>query len=83
MYKNIREVFNDLVPISIDTKLGEKITRYLNNFITKNEDHSLLFGSPLSGCYTLKFTPNDRSIWFEEILQVDESILKKTLCSID
>lgn len=77
MYKNIREVFNDLVPISIDTKLGEKITRYLNNFITKNEDHSLLFGSPLSGCYTLKFTPNDRSIWFEEILQVDESILKK------
>ena len=79
MYKNVREVFNDKINISIDTKLCDKITKYLNSFITKNEEHSLLFGGPLSGCYSLKFTPNDRATWFEDILNVDESILTPDL----
>lgn len=72
----IRDVFNDVCGgLSIDNKLCDKIERYMNVFISKNPEHASFFGGNLTGVYVVKFTQNDRSNWFEEILQTDEEDL--------
>ena len=44
MDKHVKDVFNDLCgELSFDNKLGDKIIRYMNSFISKNVEHASFF----------------------------------------
>lgn len=83
MDKHVKDVFNDLCgELSFDNKLGDKIIRYMNSFISKNVEHASFFGGNLTGVYVVKFTNSDRSIWFDEILNINEEELLPRLNDI-
>lgn len=76
----VKDIFNDVCgSLNIDNKLCDKIEKYMNAFITKNPEHAHFFGGNLTGVYVVKFTNQDRSNWFDEILGVDESELTPRL----
>ena len=80
MDKHVKDVFNDLCgELSFDNKLGDKIIRYMNSFISKNVEHASFFGGNLTGVYVVKFTNSDRSVWFDEILNINEEELLKLM----
>lgn len=83
MDKHVKDVFNDLCgELSFDNKLGDKIIRYMNSFISKNVEHASFFGGNLTGVYVVKFTNSDRSVWFDEILNINEEELLPRLNDI-
>ena len=76
MDKNIKAVFDDVCSgLSIDMDLFRRVERYRVNFVTRNKDHAEFFGGNLTGCYVVRFTSHDRDVWFEDIIQTEESEL--------
>ena len=76
MDKNVKAVFDDVCSgVKINTFLVDKILRYQKRFITKNQEHAEFFGGNLTGVNVVRFTPADRSEWFEDIIGVDEKEL--------
>lgn len=77
MDKCVRDVFNDVCKhVVIDNAFSKRVERYLNEFISKNPDHASFFGGNLIGVHPVRFTPNDRLKFFDEILTTDEDLLE-------
>lgn len=73
----IRQVLdNHFSETKIDRDLCKRIIDYTTAFINKNENHIAFYGGVLMGVYDLKFLPEDQELWYEEVLQIDEDLLK-------
>lgn len=83
MDKNIKAVFDDVCSnLVIDSKLVKRISDYKTRFINRNSDHVAFFGGNLIGVHVIRFTPADRTEWFNDILECDESDLEDRLYSL-
>lgn len=77
---SIKEVFDTLCgDLKVDKKLLNEIRAFRIGFVNKNGDHIDFFGGHLTGVHSIKFTNADYFRWFNEIVQVDEALLRETL----
>lgn len=80
MSKSVKIIFEEHCShLVFDKKLLSKLQRYERDFVHKTEDHIKFFGGNLMGHEVVKFTPTDRSRWFDEILEADEGGLRMEL----
>lgn len=80
MSKNVLEVFNNALPdLEFDKALALKVKRYANAFVNKNADHIAFFGGMLMGVHRVRFKPEDRNEWFDDILQADDLVIEDEL----
>jgi len=83
MKETIKSVFADIgKDIKFDKRLLKEISKYVNGFITKNEDSIHFFGDTLIGVYPVKFVKEDRDSWFDDVLELDDLTLKRDLHSL-
>lgn len=77
MDKNLKDLFSrELSHLTFDKKFAKRVRNYTTAFINKNDDHVEFFGSPYIGVPSIRFTRDDSTIWFEDILDADELDLK-------
>ncbi|AEH03443.1 hypothetical protein AVT69_gp017 [Pseudomonas phage PhiPA3] len=62
--------------VKFDRDLCKRITDYCVRFMNRNEDHSAFFGGVLMGVNEIKFYDTDRELWFDDVLGVDDDLLK-------
>lgn len=76
MNPTIKSVFDQQFDqVKFDRKLCERIIRYSQRYMTRNEDHSAFFGGVLLGVNPIRFLESDRETWYEDVLDVDEGLL--------
>lgn len=73
MQEVLDEHFKD---VKFDAALCKRIIEYSIRFMNRNEDHSAFFGGVLMGVNPVYFYDNDRELWFEDVLGVDEDLLQ-------
>lgn len=77
---NVLEVFNEGLPdLKFDKALALKIARYAHAFVNKNPEHIAFFGGMLMGVHRVRFKPEDRNEWFDDILEADDLVLEDRL----
>lgn len=67
------EQFDEVV---FDKALCQRIIRFSQWFMTRNDDHSAFFGGVLLGVNPIRFYDSDREKWYEEVIDIDESLLE-------
>lgn len=76
----IKHVFQDVCKdLIIGPELAKKIIQYQLAFVNKNEDHVKFFGGHLTGVQVVRFSESDSTMWFEEILGLEEEELRHRL----
>lgn len=84
---SVKEIFDKAgSDLKIDAALCKRIHVYERSIALKNEAHIAFLGGHLLGTPPFRFTPQDRDIWFEEVLQMDDLQLEddvKALPTID
>lgn len=84
MYKDIKDVFKVyLKDVTFDKKFLDKLIRFRIGWINRNNEHMDFIGSNLLGVHTIKFTVLDEETLFMDILDINESKLKKDLMSLE
>lgn len=77
---SIKSVFNDICTNFVaDQRMLQKLRRYEQRFVNKNEDHINFFGGVLMGVHPVRFTQDDRQTWFDEIIGTDELNIKPAI----
>lgn len=66
----------EFADVKFDRKFCERVIRFANYFVNKNEDHTSFFGSVLIGVNPIYFTDRDMEAWFDDVLEVDEDLLR-------
>lgn len=80
MHKSINETFREACPkLVADKQLARKVAQYAYQFANKNQDHIAFFGGTLLGVHMVRFRPDDRDRWFEDVLEVDDIALEDAL----
>jgi hypothetical protein len=80
MNRLIRDVFElHCAKAASDSALPKHLRMYESGFVSKNSDHIQFFGGHLLGVHPVKFLPNDKMRWFDEIIQADELVLRNDL----
>lgn len=78
--KNVNSVFEEqCTHLVFDEVMLKKIMTYEHRFVTKNEAHISFFGGNLMGVDPVRFKPEDRNQWFNEILDAEEEALEEEL----
>lgn len=76
MSKTLKDVFDDqFQDVKFDKALCQRIIQFSQQFMTRNQDHSEFFGGNLLGVNPIRFLNSDREAWYEDVLQIDESLL--------
>lgn len=80
MYKSISAVFNEeAAHVTIDSALVNEIIQYERRWINGREENIQFFGGVLMGTPTIVFTPADRHRWFDDVVGIDDLMLRKSL----
>lgn len=83
MQRTLKGVFNEVgASVKFDRNLAKRIRKYVNSFVTKTADSINFFGDALIGVYPVKYTTEDRNMWFDEILDIDEFTLRSEVYSL-
>ena len=69
--------------VKFDNKLAQKIYTYERNFVNKNSQHVEFFNGNLLGVNKVVFTPTDYAVWFDEVLEVDDTELTNDIGRLD
>lgn len=69
--------------LKFDRRLMKRVITYVSAFVNKNEDSINFFGDALIGVYPVKFTPEDKGIWFDDVLDLDDLSIRKELRSLE
>jgi hypothetical protein len=73
----LKEVFDEQFDqVKFNRDLCKRIIRYSQSFMTRNEDHNAFFGGVLLGVNPIRFLESDREAWYEDVLDVDEELLR-------
>lgn len=76
MSPSLKEVFDrQFDQVKFDRQLCQRIIRFSNAFMTRNDDHSAFFGGVLMGVHPIRFLESDREAWYEDVLDIDEELL--------
>lgn len=80
MANSIKSVFEkELSRLKVDRRLVRNVGDYERSFVNRSEDHIAFLGGVLMGTPPLRFHQSDRNAWFDEILEVDDVVLKNEL----
>jgi hypothetical protein len=71
-FKNINELFSHHITQPFDRNFLNKMLSHVDNFIRKDENTINFFGGNLIGVYPVKWTSDDKLLWIEDILQVED-----------
>jgi hypothetical protein len=83
MPDSIKTVFEqECRDLEIGPKLAKRLDIFQKSFINKNEDHIAFFGGNLLGVQTVRWLPQDRDRWFDEVLEADQDYLKERLLAL-
>lgn len=84
MAATLKTVFNDIgQDVVFNRGLVRRIISYVNGFVTKTDDSINFFGDALIGVYPIRYTNDDKIMWFDEVLQLDEVALKADVYSLE
>ncbi len=76
MAVTIKSVFEAVAQdVVIDAALIKRIHDYQVAFVNRNADHIAFFGGNLMGVHPMRFRPQDRVAWFDDVLDMDEMAL--------
>lgn len=82
--ENIRAVFEKHCGhIKIDRRFIKTLHDLRIGFANRNEDHIEFFSGNLLGVNPIRYKTTDKDIWFDEILEVDESDVKEDIRRLD
>jgi len=74
--ENFKSIFNGAaVGFTVDESLIKRLRQFERAFVNYNENHIAFFGGQLTGPHPMRFTPHHRTLWFDEILNVDEDLI--------
>ena len=80
MTPTIKSTFDRLASsLVIDRDWLTKLARFRIGFTLRNEEHIEFFGGNLYGVNVVRFSPMDRAFLFEELLQVEETVVDRAL----
>jgi hypothetical protein len=83
MPETIKSIFDDeCKTLKVDAKFAKEVHLYQVSFVNKNREHIEFFGGHLLGVQVVRFTSNDRSRWFDEVLQAEEGPLTSRLSEL-
>lgn len=78
--KNVKIVFEEHCPhLVFDQKLLKAVSVYEQQFVNKNIAHISFFGGNLMGVDPVRFKDEDRTKWFQEVMDADEDAIKDDL----
>lgn len=84
MSKKVKTVFAEATQhLTFDKELARKIKLFVLYFVNKNSEHISFFGGNLLGVETVRFKEEDNNRWFDDVLDVDEFLLKDELHALD
>lgn len=84
MSKSIKQVFDENCDrVKANRQLVKTIRELRVGFVNRNEDHLNFFSSNLLGVYPVRYRDQDRQRWFDEIMEVDESDIKRDIRHVD
>lgn len=76
----IKQVFqNHLSELRVDHQLLKKIIRMEEGFVNKRPENIEFFGGALTGVQVVRFTQEDRDKLFNDILNIDDTVLQEDL----
>lgn len=83
-YKTLKELFDHYFEhVDFDKRFCEKIYKFLIGFLSKNDDHVNFFGGNLIGVYRVRWNYSDSDTWWDDIFDIDETLLKRDLDRLD
>lgn len=78
IHANIRSVFDDYcASLHFDKNLFRKVCDMESSFVNKKQSHIEFFGGTLTGVLVVRFTPSDYDKLFDDVLEVDQNVLKE------
>lgn len=76
-HKTVGGAFEEACPgLVVDKRLAKLVENYAYQFANKNQDHIAFFGGTLLGVHVVRFRPEDRTRWFDEVLECDDLALE-------
>ncbi len=83
MAVTIKSVFEAVAQdVVIDAALIKRIHDYQVAFVNRNADHISFFGGNLMGVHPMRFRPQDRVSWFDDVLNMDELALSDGIADV-
>jgi hypothetical protein len=83
MAVTIKSVFETVAAdVAIDAALLKRIHDYQVAFVNRNPDHLAFFGGNLMGVHPMRFRPQDREAWFDDVLDIDELALSDGIADV-
>lgn len=79
--KNVMDKY--FANFTIDDNWLRKLTTYYYKLFTKDENTLSFFGDGLWGVYKIYFVPEDVNNWFDDVLEIDDTGLKKEVLSLE
>ena len=77
MNLSVKEIFDEECShVRIDQKFFRKVCEIEARFVNKKQEHIEFFGGTLTGVHVVRFTTDDFDKVFNDLLEVDESILE-------
>lgn len=77
MKLTVREVLDKhFADVKFDRALCQRIINYTVRLMNRDADHSAFFGGVLMGVNPIRFYDNDRELWFDDVIQVDDDLLQ-------
>lgn len=77
MKLTVREVLDKhFEDVKFDRAFCQRIIDYTVRLMNRDADHSAFFGGVLMGVNEIRFYDNDRELWFDDVIQVDEDLLQ-------
>lgn len=77
MKATVREVLDKhFADVKFDRALCQRIIDYTVRLMNRDADHSAFFGGVLMGVNEIRFYDNDRELWFDDVIRVDEDLLQ-------
>lgn len=80
---SVKAVFDTFCKeLVFDARLVRKVQTYEQRFVNKNETHIAFFGGNLMGVHPVRFVPEDRRRWFDEIVGEDEHAIGEAILAL-
>lgn len=84
MHKNIKSVFaTECEHVVVNSRFIRNIVLLEQKYVNGNPDHSAFLGGVLLAIPRMRFHTSDRNAFFDEILEVDDVVLKNELYTLD
>lgn len=68
--------------VALDVALCDRIHHFEREFVNRNADHVAFFGSNLIGVHPMRFRPQDREVWMNDVIQIDDLELEDGLSDV-